>query len=165
MVPSLNPIFDSPTIVANYLYSLKPDISPIKLQKALYFLFAYHGGVYFNPDTEGESEGVKDPYTLFNAEFEAWKYGPVIREIYHLNKEGNLGNCYEVRKAVATMESYQEEKKFIDNLFGQIDSVSDFSLVERSHQDEVWKNSFHQEIDKKIMDSLEIIVEYKEKYI
>ena len=165
MAQDLNPIFDSPVTIANYLYSLKSDISPIKLQKALYFLFAYYGGVYFNHDNEGESEGVIEPKTLFNAEFEAWKYGPVIREIYRLNKHGELGNDDEVQIAVDALNQYPEEKMFIDNLFNQIDSVSDFSLVERSHQDDIWERNYNTNLNKKIMDNFEIIIEYQEKYI
>jgi uncharacterized phage-associated protein len=165
MTGNLNPVFDSVIPVANYLYNLRPEISPIKLQKALYFLYAYHGGIYYNHDQEGESEGVVEPKTLFNAEFEAWKYGPVIREIYHMNKAGELGNPEDIELAIAALGQHPEEKKFIDNLFEQIDSVSDFSLVERSHQDEAWKTSFEQCVEKKLIDKFSLINEYKEKYI
>lgn len=162
---TLNPVFDSPVVIANYLYNLESELSPIKLQKSLYFLYAYYGGVYFNFDSEGESEGVNVPKTLFNARFEAWKYGPVIRDIYRLNKNDELGNEVDVLEAALTLSEYPEEKKFIDNLFNQINSVSDFSLVERSHQDDAWKDVYETESESKIMDNSQIIVEYQEKYI
>jgi uncharacterized phage-associated protein len=165
MTQSLNPVFNSAVPVANFLYKLNPDISPIKLQKALYFLFAYHGGIYYNQDNEGESEGVKKPKTLFNAEFEAWKYGPVIREIYHLNKDGLLGSQEAIEKSEALFKNHPEEMQFIDDLFKQINSVSDFSLVERSHRDKVWEENYESEQEIKYMDKESIIQEYKEKYI
>jgi uncharacterized phage-associated protein len=162
---NLNPVFDSPIPIANYLYKLNPEISPIKLQKALYFLYAYHGGVYFTQESEGEAEGVKEPKTLFEASFEAWKYGPVIREVYHKNKNGELGNPRDIEEADALISHFPEEKKFIDDLFSQINSVSDFSLVERSHQDKVWKGSFESDFTIKYINKLDLIDEYKKSYI
>lgn len=165
MGATIKPVLDSPITVANYLFHLQPDISPIKLQKALYFLFAYYGGFYSSTSVEGESEGVSNPSILFEAKFEAWKYGPVIREIYHLNKEGTLGQPEEVQKAVVALNECNEAKSFMDDLFFQINSVSDFSLVERSHQDDAWKVAFDSDETYKYMDNLAIIAEYKEKYI
>ncbi|MEB9507245.1 DUF4065 domain-containing protein [Bacillus anthracis] len=162
---NLNPVFDSPIPVANYLYKLNPEISPIKLQKALYFLYAYHGGLYYNQDNEGESEGVKEPKTLFHAAFEAWKYGPVIREVYQLNKQGKIGTPEGIEKTMSLMENHLEEKHFIDDLFRQINGVSDFALVERSHRDIVWEKTYGLKEDIKLMDNESIIQEYKEQYI
>ena len=61
------------------------DISQMKLQKLLYFaygLFLVRNG------------GIKNP--LFNERFEAWPYGPVIPELYHMVKgygSQPIGRC------------------------------------------------------------------------
>ena len=44
------------------------DISPMKLQKLVYFAHGWHLGIYGEP--------------LLNEPVEAWRYGPVIRSIY-----------------------------------------------------------------------------------
>ena len=62
----------SPTIVCNNILSRgfaeKRDISPMKLQKLMYFVAC---------------EYQKDAHTvLFSEPFEVWRYGPVIRSVY-----------------------------------------------------------------------------------
>jgi len=62
----------SPLVYANTIIkrSLQTDVpvSPLKLQKLLYFLYAYYYSVNEQP--------------LFAANFEKWKYGPVVSEVY-----------------------------------------------------------------------------------
>jgi uncharacterized phage-associated protein len=155
-------VFNSVHTVAKYLHYFKKDISPLKLQKSLYFLFAYHGALHGKQIKEGVFEGTSNiPEYLFDAEFEAWKYGPVIREVYAANKQNDYTD-ENIAEAVREIESKHEVKHFIDELFKQIDSVSDFGLVDRSHQDDVWKNAYKNgtTIDKEL-----IIGEYIERYV
>lgn len=69
-------------------------ISPIKLQKSLYFLFAYWGGIVrksvLYPLSVEENFSSYDEY-LYDAVIEAWVYGPVIPEVYH---ETNINAFY-----------------------------------------------------------------------
>jgi uncharacterized phage-associated protein len=155
-------VFNNVHTVAKYLYSIKENISPLKLQKSLYFLFAYHGALYGKNVQDGVFEGsTNTPEYLFDAEFEAWKYGPVIRDVYAVNKhEGYTPE--EIQEAVDEVSKKPETKQFIDELFKQIDSVSDFGLVDRSHQDDVWKNAFKTSAK---MEKDMIIGEYIEKYV
>ncbi|MBD8839435.1 DUF4065 domain-containing protein [Paenibacillus sp. CFBP 13594] len=136
-------------VVACYLLHLKPDISPIKLHKSLYFLFAYYGAT--------------KNHWLFNAKFEAWKFGSVIREVYE-NQNSNYYNSFMIKDAVLSINNKREIKLFIEDLFTQIDSVSDFTLVERNHQDEVWKNAYRERPTTEI-DKDELILEYEAKYL
>ena len=59
--------------LANFILSLdqseEADITPMKLQKLLYFAHGYHLAVFGNPLIIGE-------------DFEAWKDGPVVKGIY-----------------------------------------------------------------------------------
>lgn len=156
-------VFDDVHTIAKYLFSLKDNLSPLKLQKSLYFLFAYHGALYSKDTEEGVFEGsMETPKYLFNADFDAWKYGPVIREVYFANRDGEYNNTDEIQEAVSEIEKHPEIKKFIDELFGQIDSVSDFSLVDRSHEDNAWKEAYKHQA---LMNKDNIIAEYIEKYV
>ena len=69
------------------------EISPIKLQKSLYFLFAYWGQFIRNNKINQDSVEVDysnyDEY-LFEDEIEAWTYGPVIPEVFTFEKQGFL---------------------------------------------------------------------------
>ncbi|MGN7456362.1 Panacea domain-containing protein [Paenibacillus pasadenensis] len=152
--------------VANYLYGKKPDISPLKLQKSLYFLFAYHGAYYTEEAEEGVLEGsiASQNKYLFNAEFQAWKFGPVIREVYFRDRDGLYGSPEEIAEANIVIGQNPEAKKFIDELFEQIDAVSDFTLVDRSHEDWVWKKAFAKN-QSTPMNSDEIIKEYSDRYV
>lgn len=159
-----DPYFDVHT-VARYLYGLKPNISPLKLQKSLYFLFAYHGALYTKDIEEGQFEGtIGSKKPLFNAEFEAWQYGPVIREVYFKDRDNEYREPEGIQQASAEIESEPEVKKFIDELFGQIDEFSDFKLVDRSHQDKSWMKAYNKG-QSTVMSNESIIEEYLGNYV
>ena len=65
-------LFD-PLIVANNFIVLSKDehieVTPMKLQKLLYFLYRDYYQAYKSP--------------LFAERFEVWKYGPVLSEVYN----------------------------------------------------------------------------------
>ena len=76
--------------LANYIaYKYKEkmgmDISPLKLQKSLYFCFAYWGGFVRKGKNTPESAEIdlKDfSEYLYDEDIEAWIYGPVIPSVY-----------------------------------------------------------------------------------
>lgn len=156
-------VFDNVDNLVEYLFHKFGKLSPLKLQKGLYFLYAYYGGQY---GESKESDGVIEqsysdyPNRLFNADFEAWTYGPVIREVWKKHKDGQYNLVNE-----PNVEGVDREiLMFIDDLFEQINSVSDFSLVDRSHEDKTWKNAFDKGQSTKLNND-NLILEYKEKYI
>lgn len=150
--------FDNVHTVAAYLCSLKAEISPVKLHKSLYFLFAYFGATY--QEQQGfEGTNIKTKY-LYPATIEAWKFGPVIREVY----DKQTYNEEEIEIAKEEISKHEEVKKFIDEIFKQIDACSDFTLVDRSHIDKSWKNAYSPtEINNIEYDVL--IQEYVDNYI
>ncbi len=158
-------LFDVNTI-ARYLYSLKPNISPLKLQKSLYFLFAFHGAVYRNKEEEGVFEGSSGATTryLFDAEIQAWKYGPVIPEVYFAQRDGEYEDKDKIKAAIDEVSVNDEVKEFINEMFEQIDGVTDFKLVDRSHRDDAWQRAYAVEQSTE-MDKEAIIQEYIEKYV
>lgn len=114
------------------------QISPIKLQKSLYFLFAYWGGLVrkstLYPLSVEENFSSYDEY-LFNEEIEAWVYGPVVPTVYH---EVNIKKFYNEGLFIGK----EKVKEFIDGLLEELFDVSDFTLVEISHNDKAWKDNF-----------------------
>ncbi len=148
-------------IKTRYFEKYQKNISPIKLQKSLYFCFAYWAGFVFKSKN---SEEVIDlsPY-LFKETFKAWSYGPVIPSIFHEEKEGTL-----VEK-VSEDELFKENelvKETVNSLLDDIFEISDFKLVNLSHADKCWQNNFDADAKKhdKEIKLDEIIREYSYKY-
>lgn len=146
--------------------NLGKEISPIKLQKSLYFLFAMWGGKVLaakNENVDDDNCGKFNPY-LFAANFEAWKYGPVDSQIGQRYKDGQYDipcvDCDNIKLEFHTSDEFEKTtaKEYIDQLLDRIFITSDFGLVDFSHEDKCWKNAI-ESIDKKI-DSEEIIKEY-----
>lgn len=114
-------------------------ISPVRLQKTLYFCFAFWGGFVRKGKKLQESGKQEIDVTnyedyLFSARFEAWIYGPVIPEIYH---EQNIDKYYK-----EDLLKDEFVKEYIEDLLEDINSVSDFRLVDISHQDDAWSKNF-----------------------
>ena len=131
------------------------------MQKSLYFLFAYWGGTVkksrLYPFAVEEDFSSFDIY-LFDANIEAWVYGPVIPEIYHEEQVDKFYN-------MDLFKGKEKAKEFVDGLLEELFEVSDFNLVEISHNDKVWKNNFSYEAEfhNNTMKKEEIIEEYATK--
>lgn len=143
------------------------DISPLRLQKTLYFLYAYYGASYGNMSNSKEFEFTTDdkfnlPKYLFEGKFEAWQYGPVIREVYTNNKHNNVYNDMEfnIDDLNGTDETMKKEiTEYLREIIRSTYKVSDFGLVERTHEDKAWKDKIDIQGE---MDSQAIINEYIE---
>lgn len=156
-------LFKSVNELVSYLYhkhSSFKNLSHLKLQKTLYFLFAFYGGnvgLVTDEDIEKSDLSNSFPKYLFPERFEAWKYGPVIRDVYDNYKNGM---CIEIPYQDNNVG--EEILDFVNDLFLQIVSISEFSLVQRSRMDKEWRRKY----DKKspyrseAMDRDKIIAEY-----
>lgn len=121
----------------------RKEISPIKLQKSLYFLFALWGA-FVRRNIENKDyveESIESCEYLFLDKFQAWAYGPVIPSIFKKYKNGELeykdADC---DKIFLGKESIIKET--IDELLDELFEVSDFKLVTISHEDKCWQNNF-----------------------
>lgn len=144
-------------IKAKFYSKYKREISPLKLQKSLYFCFAYWGGFIRKGKNSHEmSEIDVNDYDeiLFDDTIEAWVYGPVIRNVYMKQKE--------IQKDFNSPFEDEFIKQFIDGILDEILSISDFSLVEESHKDDCWKNNFdfNEQMHSNEIPKEEIINEY-----
>jgi len=123
------------------------DISPIKLQKGMYFLFASWGGKILAAHGEGLEDTEDDetfesitPY-LFDADFRAWKYGPVEHDVYIWFKHQNKEPFDPELKALCNKEYENEIVHYVKEYALRVFATSDFGLVDLSHEDECWKKS------------------------
>lgn len=116
-----------------------PEIGPLKLQKGLYFLFAFYINTYsIEPKTDViETENIFPKY-LFQADFEAWNYGPVIRDVYLKFKEKQY-----TPRQYQFSEKDKEIEIFIKDAMKMIVEKSDFALVDRVQEDIAWQKAYH----------------------
>lgn len=126
-----------------HIYKRLDNPTLLKVQKSLYFLWAYYSGTYGNVDKSEETDldQTNYPTSLFKPEFEAWRYGPVDDKVYAKQKSG----LYPKDKWKEYQPKNSEEVEvvsFINDLLSQINKVNDFGLVNRSHEDESWSKPF-----------------------
>ncbi|MFC6276943.1 Panacea domain-containing protein [Psittacicella hinzii] len=154
-----------------YLYTKKETISPLKLQKGLYFLYAYYTAMFGFKDNDIQEmiEQTYDdlPAELFPAAFEAWYYGPVISQVHTKYRQGedyyrNLAQNFK-KGSYFKSESEKQVQAFIDKLFNTVLKSSDFGLVDRSHEDQAWKKTFAKG-KASLIDTQSIIEEYETKF-
>ena len=160
-------IFDSKELACYvcdfYFKKHHKKISEIKLQKTMYFLFACWGGFIAKNKSKEVEEKLEYSKYLYEDRIEAWVYGPVLPEIYHLHKSGELTK-YKVSPRILFKDK-DFVKETIESIMYDLFELSDFKLVSLSHEDNCWKNNFdidseyhNQEIK---LDS--IISEYEER--
>lgn len=130
-------------------------ISPIKLQKSLYFCFAYWGGFVRKSKLADTEITINKSEWLFAENIEAWVYGPVVPDVYH---EDNLMS----NRNENLFCDDEDVKEFVNGVLDDVLNVSDFKLVEVSHSDNCWKKNFdpNSERHNVVIDKEDIIAEY-----
>ena len=144
-------VFDNVIDLAGYVKNRLDNPTPLKIQKTLYFLWAFYSATYGNIQysTDDQSEfDLQDgayPPELFEPDFEAWRYGPVINKVYAAYKGDKIKklNSNEIQDRISTGEFEKKEIiLFIKNLVDQINEVNDFGLIQRSRQDSAWQDAY-----------------------
>jgi len=115
--------------ITKYLVENYKIIQPVKLQKILYFLYLD----YLKENNE----------KLFDEEFEAWVYGPVVTKVfYHIKHHGFN---FEIEEDDTLFEicslNNDKIKSFIDEKINKYLNKSTFDLVEIAHNTKPWKNA------------------------
>ena len=144
--------FENVDDLVNHLFYKEPNMAPLRLQINLYFLFTFYIGTYQNQNNY--------PEYLFNTDFEAWHYGPTIRRV-HLNQEEGKYTPHEF--IFGNHEIDQEISRFINDLLNQIIDRSDFSLIDRLHEDPTWRKAINNG-KFSIMSKEDIASEYKKLF-
>lgn len=144
----------------NYLHNeiYGRNISPLKLQKVLFFLFGEWGAFIQKASNDNDGKELQE-YSkyLFYDDFQSWVYGPVINDVY--KKFNNEKMAYE---DIFANDNLRYVGDFIKDLAKELFELSDFKLVELSHQMQCWKKKFDTEqiYHNNIMDRDEIIDEF-----
>lgn len=129
-------------IAKQFLKFAKEDgmvIEPMKLLKLTYIAHGWHLGFYGKP--------------LISNAIEAWKYGPVIPELYHVTKRFGFGevdfNTLQIRSNNILSN---EDEKFVKVIWDNYKQFSGLDLSTKTHQDgtpwsEVYDGTFNKVID------------------
>jgi len=143
-------VFDDKKDIVSYVYNSLANPTPIKLQKTLYFLWAFYSATYGNidyNDSEFDSDK-KYPEYLFKPEFEAWRYGPVDNTVYRWDKENKIKKIE--NEYLDFDQQNKEIKLFMDDLIKQVDSTGDFGLINRACKDKSYVDAYNKAIRSKI---------------
>lgn len=138
-----------------YEKNFHKEITPIKLQKSLYFCFAYWGGFVQKSKLPNTEITIEKSDWLYSQDIEAWVYGPVVPDVYH---EENLSEYNNPN----LFDGNEDVKDYINGVLDDILKVSDFKLVEVSHMDNCWKKNFdiNSDFHNVVIDKEDIIEEY-----
>jgi len=107
--------------IAQYIYN-KGYTDNLKINKLLYISFGFYGAEHKK--------------YLFNDFIEAWKYGPVIPNVYTAWHKGilNFSNPITITK---------EQQKVVDQVLSLYGKKAPFLLVELTHQKNTpWSNAY-----------------------
>ena len=105
--------------VANYFLSLNDykDLTNLKLQKMIYYAYGWHLALYEAP--------------LFEEQFEAWDYGPVIPSLYQAFKK------YKDRPVPVSQDFNSDvigsKTKFLDDIYIKYGHYSASKLCDLTH--------------------------------
>ncbi len=108
-------------------YVRRGSLTPLKLQKLLYL-------------SQGWSY-VWDDCPLFQAEFEAWQYGPVNVEVYNYFKVYGRTEIPEVEGRLCRFDC-NNSKDTLDAVWDRYSHYSAFELVELTHMQEPWRIAY-----------------------
>lgn len=129
-IDKLNDIYTDNKIdvVANYLLCRNMDITPLALQKMLYYSQAFFRAIFRKE--------------LFTDECEAWMYGPVYPYIYYKHKEYDRYDLNERGKeelGYAVEQLTVNEKILLDAISSAFGKYSGSVLIKMTHNERPWQ--------------------------
>lgn len=101
-------------------------ITHLKIQKLLYYAQGL-GLVYLNKP-------------LFSEKIEAWKHGPVVREVYEALREYGKRDLQDVLKYENTLNV--EEQSIVEMAFREYGRYTASYLRNKTHAEPLWKNAY-----------------------
>lgn len=154
-------------LAIRYKEEYKEDISILKMNKVLYFCFAYWGAYVRmgkNNIDKIEVDGLED-YSeyLFDTEFKAGVYGPYMKNLSKINNKYFIQ--YEKEKElhnfIVKNQYGGNVYKFLDPLIRDLFNANEFDLMDISKKDEEYQRAKNNNYG--LMDSDKIIDEYCKK--
>lgn len=164
----MSPVLDKMELVKfliTYHNKIKGEmISRIKLQKALYFLYAFYAGKTALLNLDTSDSAIKFNEDLFKANFEAWVYGPVDSKVYQDFKNDKIDiSSFNLDDFLGKLDDFT--KGYLEDMSERIFNTSDFGLVDLSHEDISWKSNFDRSCPMlgKVIKNSDIKEEYAKK--
>ncbi len=109
-------------------------LTNLKLQKLLYFAW-----IKYFEDTRK---------SLFDDDFEAWKYGPVVPSVYY-DFWQYAGSTIMFAKTPSSIVD-SGTKDFLLSMLREYEDRSAYSLIDASHKTEAWKSNYVPGLKRKI---------------
>jgi uncharacterized phage-associated protein len=128
--------------IAEYFIKKTQDsggyISPLKLQKVLYYAQGYHLAAFDTP--------------LFDDEIQAWQHGPVAPKIYHKYKSSSQV----LESEISAFSLPEGLVKFLDNILDVYGRYSAWQLREMTHHETPWLSSYEEGVTHKVISQLSL---------
>lgn len=112
--------------IINKCIELGRPVSNLQLQKILYYV----QGEYIKKN-RGE--------VLFSDTMEAWQYGPVVPEVYY---NYNIYSASEITDVQESIKLNSEVVDILDPVIEDKSKMSAWQLVEKTHSESPWKNTY-----------------------
>ncbi len=122
--------------ISDYVISLtqnnpEENLTNLKLQKILYYLQGYYLAIYNE--------------TLFEDEIEAWKFGPVVCDVYHVYKRYGNNSIVVPDNNLQFDYISNPQKKYINKVYSYFRQFSAIKLMELTHNESPWIDTFGKE--------------------
>ncbi|WFB67016.1 type II toxin-antitoxin system antitoxin SocA domain-containing protein [Chryseobacterium sp. WX] len=142
-------------VAKQFLKLAKEDgevLEPMKLLKLTYIAHGWYLGFYDKP--------------LIKNSVQAWKYGPVIPELYHVTKRFGHGNVdIEIVDLYSENKLSNQDKTFLKTIWNAYKGFTGLQLSTKTHMDNTpWKEAYDPKVYHKVITN-ELIKEHYKKLI
>lgn len=135
--------------VLNYCdKKLDNPITNLQLQKILYYI----QGAYIAEEN--------DP--LFDNRIEAWRYGPVVPDVYYWYND-NMSNKIKNVEVKNNIEFSDREREIIERVVNAKIQIDPWELVRETHKEDPWKKNYIEGMNCEI--SVYDLEEHKELFL
>jgi uncharacterized phage-associated protein len=122
--------------VVKYCESKGISITNLKLQKLLYYIQGFFLAIWGKP--------------IFSDEIQAWEYGPVVPDIYYRYK-AFVDNPIHLAGEIPNLAMSEMQQKVLNIVIDNLSAVPAWKLVQQTHEEDPWKNTFDGSHDKIII--------------
>lgn len=123
-------VSDKMLLTISYIFDQMQEITPLALQKILYFIQGIYMVMFDEP--------------LYKEDCMAWVHGPVYEEVYDLFKDFKYNPIEDIRFAIFKErfeELSEQEKKVIDLVINSFGKYSGKVLEKITHNETPWKSA------------------------
>ena len=129
-IESLFSVSDKMLRVIAYVFEKLEEVTPLMLQKLLYFIQGIYSALYGRP--------------IFEEDCRAWVHGPVYPEVYELFRDFKYNPIDDARFALfeGTADALTEEEKYVIDLVVNTFGMYGGKMLERiTHNEDPWKEA------------------------